>query len=164
MYLADSWTPLAALSLGRYLHRTTPVHKKPRQTSMPLWDSSPRSQCLRGLRHFISSLTSRGWWSINQMHFIFGNVQELEYRTSLWKYTGCLKKEALLWYSKRYYEATVTKPVTLKGVQTIHRLYAFKCKGFQNTPHSNIWNSIAKLFLKHSALPVEVTLNHNYPS
>jgi hypothetical protein len=31
-----------------------------------------------------------------------------------------------------------------------------------HSPHSNIWNTIAKLFLKHPALPVEVTLNRNY--
>jgi hypothetical protein len=29
-------------------------------------------------------------------------------------------------------------------------------------PHSNIWNTLAKVFLKHLALPVEVTLNCNY--
>jgi hypothetical protein len=31
------------------------------------------------------------------------------------------------------------------------------------TPHSNIWNTIAKLFWKHPVLPVEVTLNRKYP-
>jgi hypothetical protein len=39
-------------------------------------------------------------------------------------------------------------------------LYAFKCK---RLPHSNIWNTILKLFFKHPALPFEVTLNRNYP-
>jgi hypothetical protein len=42
-------------------------------------------------------------------------------------------------------------------------LYAFKYKRFRNTRHSNILNTIAKLFFKHPALPVEVTLNRNYP-
>jgi hypothetical protein len=29
-------------------------------------------------------------------------------------------------------------------------------------PHYNTWNTIV-IFFKHSALPVEVTFNHNYP-
>jgi hypothetical protein len=37
-------------------------------------------------------------------------------------------------------------------------LYAFKCRRFRNTR-----NNIVKLFLKHIALPVKVTLNCNYP-
>jgi hypothetical protein len=66
--------------------------------------------------------------------------------------------------------ASVAKTFTLKVEQTIHRLkcrtmnglYAFKCKRFRNTRHSNIWNTIVTLFLKHPALPVEGTLNRNY--
>jgi hypothetical protein len=27
--------------------------------------------------------------------------------------------------------------------------YAFNCKGFRNTRHSNIWNTIVELFFKH---------------
>jgi hypothetical protein len=38
----------------------------------------------------------------------------------------------------------------------------FKCKRFRNTRHNNISNTIIKLFLKHPALPVKVTLNRNY--
>jgi hypothetical protein len=30
-------------------------------------------------------------------------------------------------------------------------------------PHSNIWNTNVELFLKHTALPVEATLNRNCP-
>jgi hypothetical protein len=51
-----------------------------------------------------------------------------------------------------YCVASVAETFTLKGVQTIHR-----------STHSNIWNTIAKFFFKHPALPVEVTLNRNYP-
>jgi hypothetical protein len=69
-----------------------------------------------------------------------------------------VSERASQWCSKCYCVASVTKTFTLKGVQTIHRsttstmhsLYAFKCKCFRNTSsHSNIWNSIVKLFLKH---------------
>jgi hypothetical protein len=43
-------------------------------------------------------------------------------------------------------------------------LYAFKSKRFRlHSPHSNIWNTIVKLFMKQLALPVEDTLNRNYP-
>jgi hypothetical protein len=34
---------------------------------------------------------------------------------------------------------------------------------FVTTPHSNIWNTIVKLFLKHFVLPVKIALNRNYP-
>jgi hypothetical protein len=38
------------------------------------------------------------------------------------------------------------------------------CRVFRkHSPKSNIWNTIVKLFLKHPALPVEVTLNRKYP-
>jgi hypothetical protein len=37
-------------------------------------------------------------------------------------------------------------------------LYAFDCKRFRN-----IRNIVVELFSKHPALPVEVTLNRNYP-
>jgi hypothetical protein len=39
-------------------------------------------------------------------------------------------------------------------------LYAFKCKRFRNI-RRNV--TVVKLFLKHPALTVEVTLNRNYP-
>jgi hypothetical protein len=39
-------------------------------------------------------------------------------------------------------------------------LYAFKCKRSRNTRHTV---TIVKLFLKHPVIPVEVTLNRNYP-
>jgi hypothetical protein len=29
-------------------------------------------------------------------------------------------------------------------------------------PYINIWNAIVKLFFKHPALPLEVTLSYNY--
>jgi hypothetical protein len=45
----------------------------------------------------------------------------------------------------------------------MNSLYAFKIKRFRNTsPQSNIWNAIVKFF-KHPVLPVEVSLNRNYP-
>jgi hypothetical protein len=64
------------------------------------------------------------------------------------------------------------KTFTRKGVQTIHRstlytvdnLYAFKYKRFPNTRHTVTFrNTIVELFLKHFAIPLEVTLYHNYP-
>jgi hypothetical protein len=45
---------------------------------------------------------------------------------------------------------------------TMDNLYTFKCKRFRNARRTNIWSKIVKLFLKHPALPVEVTLNHDY--
>jgi hypothetical protein len=65
-------------------------------------------------------------------------------------------------YSECYCVASVTKTLTLTVVQTTHSLYSFKCKFFVS-PHGNIRNTIVKFFLKHPALPVEVTLNRRYP-
>jgi hypothetical protein len=42
-------------------------------------------------------------------------------------------------------------------------LYAFKCKRFRYIRHRGTFGTIAKLYLKHPALPVEVSLNRNYP-
>jgi hypothetical protein len=53
-----------------------------------------------------------------------------------------VSKRALQWYSKCYCVASVTKTFALKGVQTIHRS---RCC------------TVVKLFLKHPALPAEVT-------
>jgi hypothetical protein len=62
-------------------------------------------------------------------------------------YTG-VSKRTLQWHSKCCCVASVTKMFTIKGVQTTHR------------SRRNTWNTIVNLFLKHTALPVEVTLNH----
>jgi hypothetical protein len=45
-------------------------------------------------------------------------------------------KKALQWYSKRYCVASVTKTVTLKGVQAMDSSYSFKCNSFRNTRHT----------------------------
>jgi hypothetical protein len=55
----------------------------------------------------------------------------------------------------------------IMGIGTsIYRVFKkWICNGISNvilSPHSNVWNNIVKLFLKHPALPVEVILNHNY--
>jgi hypothetical protein len=45
----------------------------------------------------------------------------------------------------------------------MNSLYAFKCKLFRNARHTATYgNTIVKLFLKHSVLPVKVKLNRNY--
>jgi hypothetical protein len=61
----------------------------------------------------------------------------------------------------------VAKTFTFEVIQTIHRsrcwtvdsLDSFKCKCFYNAGHTV---TAVKLFLKHAALLVEVTLNRNY--
>jgi hypothetical protein len=58
-----------------------------------------------------------------------------------------VSKWALQWYSKCY--CVLQKRLHLK---------AYKVSIVQH-----LWNTIVKLFLKHPALPVEVTLNRNYP-
>jgi hypothetical protein len=77
-----------------------------------------------------------------------------------------VSKRVLQLYSKCYCVANVTKTLTLKCVQTIRLLRCWwkVWTRFRNSPHSNIWNTIARLFLKHPALPVEVALNRNYPT
>jgi hypothetical protein len=51
-----------------------------------------------------------------------------------------------------------------RSSETINSLYAFKYKHFHNTFHTvTFWNTIAKLFFKHPAVLVEVTLNPSYP-
>jgi hypothetical protein len=56
-----------------------------------------------------------------------------------------VSKRALQCYSKCYCVVSVTKTLTLEGVQTIHRS---RCR--KNSLHSIIWNTIVKVFLKHS--------------
>jgi hypothetical protein len=56
-------------------------------------------------------------------------------------------KITLQWYCKCYCVASVTETFTFEGVQTIHHLsLTLKCKRFRNTRHTNIWNTIIKLF------------------
>jgi hypothetical protein len=62
-------------------------------------------------------------------------------------------KRALQWY----YNVTV-----LRMLRTYLHLKAYKLsiiQQFEHSPHSNIWKTVLKLFSKHHALPVEVTLN-----
>jgi hypothetical protein len=36
-------------------------------------------------------------------------------------------------------------------------LYAFKCKHFRYTRHTNIWNTVVKLFLKYPVFTLMMT-------
>jgi hypothetical protein len=65
-------------------------------------------------------------------------------RNNSFTYTGVSKRD-LQRYSKCYCATSVTKTFSL------------------HSPHSNIWNTIVKHFLKYPTLPLEVTMNRNYP-
>jgi hypothetical protein len=67
--------------------------------------------------------------------------------------TGCFKKSFTMVFQMW---RVLRKPLHLK----VYKLYIVQ--SVEYSPRSNIWNSILKLFLKHPALPVEITLIRNY--
>jgi hypothetical protein len=73
-----------------------------------------------------------------------------------------VSKGALQSYFKCYCVASVTKRLHLKAyklsMDRMDSLYVF----WYHSSHCNIRNIIVKLFLKHPALSVIVSLNHNY--
>jgi hypothetical protein len=78
-----------------------------------------------------------------------------------------VSKRALQRYSKCYSVGSFTKTFTLKSVQKLNLEIWIVCTPLSinvfvtHSPHSSIWNTTVEFFLKHPALPVEVTLNSN---
>jgi hypothetical protein len=104
------------------------------------------------------------WTALNKVHILWIHLQQIcvNVKNNITMFQKGLSSGnpnvtvwRVLW---KWLHLKAYKLSIVQGVERWIVCTSFKCKRFRT-----IWYTIVNLFLKHPALPLEVTLNRNYP-